>query len=59
MAQLTIIYDELDPPVALRVIAGVSIRQAVMPLASGLGDVDIYEVARRLAELLLEQLGDR
>jgi hypothetical protein len=31
-------------------------RVASLPLAGDLGDMDIYEVARRLAEMLLEQM---
>jgi hypothetical protein len=60
MAQLTIIYDELDPPLQMaadpNMPAHMRPKVASLPLADDLGDIDIYEVARRLAEMMLEQM---
>lgn len=57
MAQLHIIYDELEPPLQCFPGGGPqTVRIAQLPLADGLKDKDLYDVARRLAELLLEQI---
>ncbi len=59
MAQITIIYDNLEPPLDCALpgifIDGI-VKIARMPIAGGLENRDIYELARRLAEMLLEQL---
>lgn len=55
MARLTIVYDTLEPP--LRVDAPPdSVKSAQLSVPDDLEGRDIYEIARRLAELLLEQL---
>jgi hypothetical protein len=57
MAQLTIIYDTIEPPVSFqRVPDGPQFRLAQMAIPDDLAETDVYNVARRLAELLLEQL---
>ncbi len=59
MAQITIIYDTLEPPLDCSVpgipLDGM-VKVARMPIADGLDNRGIYEVACRLAEMLLEQL---
>ena len=60
MAQLTIIYDELDPPLQMAadpsMPAHMRPKVASLPLSADLSAVDVYEAARRLAEMLLEQV---
>lgn len=56
MAQLTIVYDTMEPPLTLTGPQGDGIKIATLPISDDLNGVDVYEVARRLAELLLEQL---
>ncbi len=56
MAQLTIIYDDFEPPLELSPPQGLVIKVARLSLSEDLSETDIYEVARKLAELLLEQL---
>ena len=59
MAQITIIYDTLEPPLdcsAPNIPLDGIVKVARMPIADGLENRDIYELARRLAEMLLEQL---
>jgi hypothetical protein len=55
MAILHILLDENDP--ALKIVdIPPKIRYACLPIADGLEGRDIYELARKLAELLLEQV---
>ena len=58
MSQLTIVYDESEPP--LWMIPpddpGLRVRVATLPVANGLEGKDIYEIARKLAELMLEAI---
>jgi hypothetical protein len=62
MAQLTVIYDTLDPPLQcvgphqVDLLSTGKFKIAILPLADDLTDLDVYEVARRVAELLLEQM---
>ncbi len=58
MAQLTIIYDTMDPPLQCKLDPSLrdNVKVARLPLADDLTALDVYEVARRLAELLLEQM---
>lgn len=57
MAQLTLIYDTAVPPVVVvNIIPSSDVKIAVLPLSDALTELDVYEVARRLAELLLEQM---
>lgn len=58
MAPLTVIYDTMEPPLVCYPPDGLAdkVKVAVLPLADDLTALDVYEVARRLAELLLEQL---
>lgn len=56
MTTLHVVYDptdrlRIDPPAL-----GQGVKVASVPIANDLEGQDIYHVARRLAELLLEQL---
>lgn len=58
MARLLIIYSpdgRLDPA-APEFVEGLRLKQAMLDIPGDLANRDIYEIARRLAELLLEQL---
>lgn len=56
MAALTIVYDRLEPPLQFANFPVDDVKIARRPVPDDLTEVDLYEVARRLAELLLEQL---
>lgn len=57
MAKLIIVYDPSDPGMWIdQEKVAANVRYAHLPLADNLGELDIYEVAKKLAELLLEQL---
>lgn len=55
MARLHIIYDPLEPGLQVAHLPA-SIKSAVLPIPDDLEGRDIYEIARKLAELMLEQL---
>lgn len=59
--QMASIFVAYSPTVELDVVnkedaEKLEIKQALMDLPDGLSGRDVYEIARRLAELLLEQL---
>lgn len=54
MARLHIIYDPLEPGLITRLPP--TVKAAVLPIPDDLAGRDIYEIARKLAELLLEQI---
>ncbi len=58
MAQLLIVYDPNDRislmPTDQR--KHLDVKEAILPVAEDLENSDIYTLARKLAELLLEQL---
>lgn len=59
--QMASIFVAYSPTAALDVVnkedaEKLAIKQALMDLPDGLSGRDVYEIARRLAELLLEQL---
>lgn len=58
MAQLLIVFDPNDRislmPVEQR--KHLEVKEAILPIPEGLENSDIYTLARKLAELLLEQL---
>ena len=56
MPQLTIIYDQVDPPVLLQFGPNKKVHAAQLFVTDGLAHHDIYALARKLAELLLEQI---
>jgi hypothetical protein len=62
MAKLTIICDANDPPLEysmkdLPSFLREHVKMAQLDIASDLEGKDIYEIARKLGEMLLEQLG--
>ena len=54
-AHLTIVHDPLDPPLRI-VTARPEACVATLDIPADLSAADIHDVARRLAELLLEQV---
>ena len=56
MALLHILYDARELVVLAPEMKSAGIRHAVLPVPDKLEGRDIYEVARKLAELLLEQI---
>jgi len=59
MARLLIIYDGTATVLPIpedRIPDDVTVRQATLDIADDIDKVDIYEIARKLAEMLLEQL---
>jgi hypothetical protein len=57
MSKLLIFYDPADQIIVPRdVREHTDIKVAEVPLADGIEGRDIYEIARKLAGLLLEQL---
>jgi hypothetical protein len=47
VANLVIFYDPMDPPDPLIVVTPPHIKMAQLPIAAGLEDRDVYEIARK------------
>ncbi len=56
MPHLTILYDPVDLPLVVAQSDAGRLKYVTLSLGNGLTNVDIYETAKKLAELLLEQM---